>query len=107
MLVCRETPPVPAAAAPAGGEVEEWVEAMDDRGLRVTGDVLAPDTDAVTVRLRDGTPQVSHGAFLPTNGALLGFDLLECRDLPEAIDAALAHPLARSCALEIRPISSS
>ena len=50
---------------------------------------------------------MSHGAFLPTNGALLGFDLLECRDLPDAIDAALAHPLARRCVLEIRPISTN
>ncbi|MGI8664511.1 MAG: YciI family protein [Jatrophihabitans sp.] len=102
MLVCRDNQPVPEA--PDGGDVEEWVRTMDGKGLRVTGDQLGSDADAVTVRLREGTPQISDGAFLPTDGALLGFDLLECRDLAEATEVALAHPLALRCVLEIRPV---
>ena len=44
------------------------------------------------------------GAFLETRGALLGFDLLECRDLAEAIDVVAAHPLASRFVIEIRPL---
>ena len=57
MLVCRDDSPVEAEAAPAGGDVEDWVATMDGKGLRVTGDVLEPDADAVAVRLRDGAPR--------------------------------------------------
>jgi hypothetical protein len=106
MLVCRDSVPVPASSAPAGGDVEQWVKTMDGRGLRVTGDVLRPDEDAAAVRVRDGQLQVTEGAFLETKGALLGFDLLECRDMAEAIQVASDHPLARRCVLEIRPVSA-
>lgn len=78
MLVCRDNAPVQAPSAPAGGDVEQWVTTMDGRGARVTGDALAPDTDAVAVRVRQGQPQVTEGAFLDTKGALLGFDVLDC-----------------------------
>jgi hypothetical protein len=76
---------------------------MDSRGVRITGNALAPDSEAVAVRVRDGRLQTTQGAFLDTNGALLGFDVLDCRDLDEAVEAAAAHPLAHRCVLEIRP----
>jgi hypothetical protein len=47
---------------------------------------------------------VTEGAFLDTNGALLGFDVLECQDMAEAVQVAAAHPLAKRCVLEIRPV---
>jgi hypothetical protein len=103
MLVCRDDVPVQAPSDPAGGDVEQWVTTMDGRGVRVTGDVLAPDAAAVAVRVRQDQPHVTEGAFLDTKGALLGFDVLECRDLAEAVHVASAHPLARRCVLEIRP----
>jgi hypothetical protein len=83
MLVCHDSEPVAASPAPAGGDGEQWVTTMDGRRLRVT-----------------------EGAFLETNGALLGFDLLECRDMAEAIQVAADHPLARRCVLELRPSSA-
>jgi hypothetical protein len=45
----------------------------------------------------------SEGVFLETKGALLGFDLLECQDMAEAIELVAAHPLVSRCTLEIRP----
>ena len=79
---------------------------MDARGARVTGDALAPDSQAVAVRVRHDQPQITEGAFLNTNGALLGFDVLNCHDMTEAIQVAAAHPLAKRCVLEIRPIAA-
>jgi hypothetical protein len=104
MLVCRDSMPVQAPTAPAGQAVEQWVTTMDDTGVRVTGGELAPDAEAVAVRVRDGQRQVADRAFLETKGALLGFDLLECQDMAEAIDVVAAHPLASRCVLEIRPV---
>ena len=104
MLVCRDSVPVQAPAGPAGQAVEQWVTAMDDRRVRLAGGELAPEVEAVAVRVRDGRRQVAEGAFLETQGALLGFDLLECQDMAEAIDFVAAHPLASRCVLEIRPV---
>lgn len=106
MLVCRDNVPVQPPSAPAGDDVEEWVTAMDSRGVRITGDVLASDADAVAVRIRQDQLQVTEGTFLGTAGTLLGFDVLECRDMAEAVQVASAHPLAKRCVLEIRPASA-
>lgn len=106
MLVCRDNVPVQAPPGPAGGDVEQWVTTMGGKGVRITGDALAPDIEAVAVRVRQDQLQVTEGAFLDTQGALPGFDVLECRDMAEAVQVASAHPLARRCVLELRPVSA-
>ena len=108
MLIYRDRVPVPAeaSAGPAGSAVESWVRRMDERGTRLAGNPLAPDDEAVTVRVRSDSNQVDEGAFLDTAGALLGFDLLDCRDQDEAIAVAAEHPLALRHVLELRPIAS-
>ena len=50
----------------------------------MAGDALAPESQAVAVRVRHDQPQMTEGAFLNTNGALLGFDVLNCHDMTEA-----------------------
>ena len=105
MLVCRDSRPVSVPAATAGDDVEHWVEEMDRRGKRVTGDPLAPSGHARVVRVRDGHLAVAQGPYLDAD-ALVGFDLLECTDMAEAIEVASAHPLAKRCVLEIRPVVS-
>ncbi|MDP9117491.1 MAG: YciI family protein [Actinomycetota bacterium] len=103
MLVCRDNEPVEAPAGP-GGDVEEWVDTMDARGVRVAGDRLAHEREASVVRVRGGRVLVTDGPFLETKEALAGFDLLDCRDLAEAIEVAAAHPAAATAVMEIRPI---
>lgn len=60
----------------------------------------------MAVRVRDDQLHTTQGAFLGTNGALLAFDVLDCRDLDEAVEIAAAHPLARRCVHEIRPVAA-
>jgi hypothetical protein len=103
MFVCRDTVPVEPPATPAG-DVDEWVSTMDGRGLRLAGDILAPERESSVVRVRDGQVLVTDGPFLETKEVLAGFDLLECRDMAEAIEVAAAHPIATQGVLEIRPI---
>lgn len=104
MLVCRDNVPVNAPAV-MEDDVDRWVEEMDGKGLRVTGDPLAAAADARVVRIRDDRLDVTDGPFLGTE-ALLGFDLLECRDMEEAIEVASAHPLAKSFVLEVHGVAS-
>lgn len=104
MMLCRDRVPVDASPGDIEGDVEEWVTEMDARGLRLAGDPLSPDADAVTVRVRKDEVQVERGAFLDSGGALFGFDLLDCKDLDEAITVAAAHPLAARHVMELRPV---
>jgi hypothetical protein len=103
MLVCRDTVPVEPPSGPAG-DVDEWVTTMAGRGVRLAGDRLAPETESAVVRVRGGEVVVTDGPFLETKEILGGFDVLECRDLAEAVEVAAAHPFATQGVLELRPV---
>ena len=82
--------------------IDAWVERVSDR--RIYGWPLAfPDT-AVTVRRVDDRVVTTDGPFAETKEQVAGYDLLECHDLDEALDAARTHPVARGGAIEIRPV---
>ena len=68
----------------------------DAAGRRLQGNVLAPSRRRTTVRVRNGELLVSDGPFAETKEVIVGFDLLECADLDEAIEVARTHPMARS-----------
>jgi hypothetical protein len=107
MFVCRDASiellPDEKAAMP--GWVSSWVEDMEKRGVRLQGDVLSPPVDARTIRVRNGEIQTSPGTFARTAETITGFNILECRDLEEAIEVSTKHPIARFGSIEIRPIS--
>ncbi|MEV1328110.1 YciI family protein [Micromonospora costi] len=101
MFVCTDTEPdTDPSAAP---DIEKWVAERDARGQRLAGDRLAPPTAATTVRVRGGELLVSDGPFAETKEVIVGFDLLECADLDEAIDVARNHPMAYAGRIELRP----
>jgi hypothetical protein len=83
--------------------VGQWVEENDRRGRRVFGDRLRPVEDAKTVRVRGGETIVTDGPFAETKEWIAGFDILECKDLDEAIEVAAAHSMARFGRIEVRP----
>jgi hypothetical protein len=82
----------------------EWVQEMDARGVRKLGSRLRPVSDATTVRVRGGEVLLSDGPFAETKEQIGGFDLLECRDLDEAIEVASKHPGAKFGTIEVRPL---
>jgi hypothetical protein len=83
---------------------ERWVEEMTARGVREQGHALRPASTATTIRVRDGEVLLSDGPFAETTEQILGFDLIECADLDEAIEVASAHPAARIGTIEVRPL---
>jgi hypothetical protein len=101
MFVCTDTQP--DTDPTAGPDIDVWVADNDTAGRRVLGNELAPTSSATTVRVRNGELLVSDGPFAETKEVIVGFDILECADLDEAIEVARAHPMARAGRLEIRP----
>ena len=103
MFVCSDTEPdTDGAELP---DVEAWVEEHDAAGRRLLGNVLAPVASATTVRVRGGELLVSDGPFAETKELIVGFDLLDCANLDDAIEVARGHPMARTGRLEIRPLA--
>jgi hypothetical protein len=103
MFVCTDTQPDTDTADEP--DIHVWVSENDARGRRLDGDVLAPTSAATTVRVRNGELLVSDGPFTETKEVIVGYDLLECVDLDEAIEVARAHPMARAGRLELRPFA--
>lgn len=87
----------------AGDNLSEWVKEMTERGVSIDGERLRPVEDATTVRIRQGKLLVTEGPFTESKEWIGGFDILECKDLDEAIEVASKHPMARYGRLELRP----
>jgi len=102
MLVTLDPSIKPGPGDPA--DVDLWVREMDGRGVRLVGSPVARAQDATTVRMRDGELSVTDGPFAEAKEQMVGFDLLECADLDEAIEIASKHPLARRGAMDLRPL---
>jgi len=105
MLVCTDTEPeTDESAIP---DVDVWVAENDANGRRVAGNELAPPSAATTVRVRRGEVLLTDGPFAETKEVIVGFDILECADLDEAVAVAAAHPMAWGGRLELRPYAGS
>ena len=104
MFVCTDTEPeTDESQVP---DIDVWVAENDAAGRRLEGNQLAPTSAATTVRVRGGELLVSDGPFAETKEVIVGYDILECADLDEAIEVARAHPMARAGRLELRPFGS-
>jgi len=103
MFVCTDPEPDPDKTNEP--DIDDWVAQRDASGQRLLGMALAPVATATTVRVRDGKLLVSDGPFAETKEVIVGFDLLECADLEEAIEVARAHPMARGGRIEIRALA--
>ncbi len=101
MFVCTDTEPDTDKTAEP--DIDQWVSGHDRSGQRVMGYELAPTSSATTVRVRNGQLLVSDGPFAETKEVIVGFDILECADLDEAIAVAAAHPMAYAGRIELRP----
>ena len=82
--------------------IHEWPD-MVGRHIELDGARLHPTSAATTVRTTGGQVQVTDGPFAETKEQIAGFDILECKDLDEAIEVASKHPVARFGKIEVRP----
>jgi hypothetical protein len=87
--------------ADCGAWHEELVRSGRSRGA--TG--LQPITTATTFAEREGKVVITDGPFAETKEFLGGFEMVECKDLDEAIAIAKRFPALRAGSLmEVRPI---
>jgi hypothetical protein len=110
MLVCYDPTlePAPAPEEPAAADAADdgsfpWLDEMTARGIRLDGDRLSPPAEGRTVRVRHGEVVLSDGPFAETKEVIVGYDVIECADLDEAVAVAAKHPVAAFGAIEVRP----
>ena len=75
------------------------------RGVFVEANQLMPPGTASSVRVRAGKPRVTDGPFAATKELLIGYYVLDCRDLDEALEFAGMIPHARTGGIEVRPVT--
>lgn len=86
-----------------------WLAGLAARQVRhLAGGRLLPTVTATTVRLGRDSVLLSDGPFAETKEQILGFDVIECASLDDAVVAASEHPVAQlGGAVEVRPLLGS
>jgi hypothetical protein len=107
-LICAEKVMEQMPRADADRHFEEYREFTD--GIRKSGHFLEcnrllPPDAASTVRVRNGRVSVTDGPWIEPKEQLGGYDLIEARDLNEAIQVASRIPGAKFGCVEVRPVA--
>ena len=85
-------------------ESTQLAHELDANGKYVSCAPLYPTSTATSVRVREGSPLVTDGAFAETREQLGGYFMVNAKDLDEAIAIAARIPGARTGTVEIRPV---
>jgi hypothetical protein len=108
LLICRDEPVwdkmSPSERQEIYGQMVEISADLTARGQYLGGSPLSPSSAATSVRVRDGKRLVTDGPFAETHEQLGGYMLIDVHDLDEALAVASRIPLARTGAVEIRPL---
>ena len=102
--------------APEGDEAEQaerWAEmplwdelnaSLREAGVLVKNGPRHDVATATTVRVRGDETELTDGPFAVTKEVLVGYYVLDCADLDQAVRHASRLPLARYGSVEVRPI---
>ena len=88
----------------AQASFSSWIEETIRSGVNLQGSRLRPTADATTVKIRDGELIITDGPFAETKEQVVGYDLLECASLDEAVRWAGRHPSSWVGAIEVRAL---
>jgi hypothetical protein len=77
---------------------------LREDGRLLESQMLEPPRTARSVRIRDGRVKAVDGPFAETKEMLGGFNLIEARDMDEAVEIASHFPWARTGCVEVRPV---
>ena len=103
MLVADDPEADPNETGEGTLDIDTWVSTNQAAGRWMTGNRLRPAEDATTVRRRGGKVLVTDGPFAESHEFIVGFDILDCADLDEAIAMVAQHPNAAHGRIELRP----
>lgn len=83
----------------------KWHERLTQSGHAQLAMGLHPPSTAGSIRKQNGQLAVIDGPFAETKEVLGGFEIVECKDLDEAMAIAKTFPaLSAGLALEVRPL---
>ena len=85
-------------------EYGKFTKSIIESGNFKAGDALQATSTATTVRVKDGKPITTHGPFAETREALMGYYLIDAKDLDQALGIAARVPSAKIGSIEVRPI---
>jgi len=73
-------------------------------GRLIESQMLEDASSAKSVRIRDGRVKAVDGPFAETKEVLGGFNLIEARDIDEAVEIAAQFPWASTGCIEVRAV---
>ncbi|HVE33592.1 MAG TPA: YciI family protein [Gemmatimonadaceae bacterium] len=77
---------------------------MRANGNLIESQMLEDVSTAKSIRVRNGRMVTTDGPFAETKEVLGGFNLIEARDMDEALEIAKQFPWSSSGCLEVRPV---
>ena len=107
MLLIYEEEAEPAVQAERERQLPVFVElhrSLREAGLLVGVQRLRTAESATTVRVRDGETEITDGPFAITKEVLVGYYVVECADLDEALAHAARLPMVGWATVEVRPV---
>ena len=81
-----------------------YIGALQQSGIVVSGNGLQPPRTATHVRVEGGKRQVQDGPFADTHEHLGGYFIVETASLDEALEWAARAPCASAGSVEVRPV---
>jgi hypothetical protein len=96
-----------AERASRWAEMPLWDElnaSLREAGVLVKNGPLHEVASATTVRVRGAEVELTDGPFAVTKEVLVGYYVLACADLDQALGYASRLPVARYGSVEVRPI---
>lgn len=81
-----------------------FIGTLAQSGAMISGNGLLPPDTATTLRVTNGTRQVTDGTFADNKEILGGYVILDVPDLDAALDWAARVPCVTAGSVEIRPI---
>lgn len=104
LVYCDESKQHSLPESPEDAECMAYVDTLAQSGCHLGGEALQSIDTATTVRVRKGKVSITDGPFAETKEQLVGFYLIDVRDLNEALAVAAKIPPARVGSIEVRPV---
>jgi hypothetical protein len=81
-----------------------YTRGLQEKGVYKGGEPLQPVSTATSLRRREGKTLLTDGPFAETKEQLVGFYLVDCSNLDEALELAAGIPSAEFGTIEVRPV---
>jgi len=107
-LLYADEAKMPAPGSPAfnaqNDAYNKYYEELSGRELFKSGDPVMPSPTSKTVRVRSSATKADSGPFNHSGDQVIGFYVVEAKDMEEAVAYAAKCPAASAGAVEVRPI---